>query len=333
MKKILCIMLFIIILVLPCFSYAQVGDVAGQYYWTDIATFLNGCEIDSINIGGQTLISAEDMHYYSFNVWWFPNERVLDVYSTAHAVNGAPPKIVDFNNTGFKIGDVRGNYYETDIVTQLDGKEITSYNVGGRTYIHAEQMADFGYVVKWNEQERKLFVTSPDRAGYVYDIPMTTDKQKTEEGTGSFSIVYSDGKTVATGDADYFISNLSLLRDGSYRFDMKFYQNGGLYYSTELQNKLNPLVSSGYGVDEPIDPAEKYSLINDIVKISVNGNDAKKIRVDCGKGNGHHDYTFVLTDLPRYRKDEIKEFKVSVGDASGESYEIEITDYSYNLQQ
>jgi len=40
---------------------ARPGDIAGQYYSTDIRTYLNGVEIDAINIGGQTLISGEDM--------------------------------------------------------------------------------------------------------------------------------------------------------------------------------------------------------------------------------------------------------------------------------
>ena len=42
-------------------AYAASGDIAGVYYSTDIHTYVNGYEIDSINIGGQTLIKAEDM--------------------------------------------------------------------------------------------------------------------------------------------------------------------------------------------------------------------------------------------------------------------------------
>ena len=52
--------LLLISFVLPI-SAARPGDIAGKYYSTDIVTTLNGAQIDAINIGGQTLISAEDM--------------------------------------------------------------------------------------------------------------------------------------------------------------------------------------------------------------------------------------------------------------------------------
>ena len=158
--------------------FAAPGDIAGQYYSTDIRTTLNGEEIDSINIGGKTLISAEDMIYYSFGVYWNPDARTLEVYRVSHASNGAPPA-VEKNN--YPAGTVKGNYYDTDIITYLDGKPVTAYNIGGRTYILAEQMRDFGYEVIWDETGRTLDIVSPDRAGYEYTIPMTFDEAVTEQ--------------------------------------------------------------------------------------------------------------------------------------------------------
>ncbi|MBQ4145784.1 MAG: hypothetical protein IJD36_04060, partial [Clostridia bacterium] len=78
MKKVLSILLSIVML-LPTtvICSAKSGDVAGTYYSTDIHTILNGHEIESINIGGQTLISAEDMHFYGFNVNWYQEYRQL----------------------------------------------------------------------------------------------------------------------------------------------------------------------------------------------------------------------------------------------------------------
>ena len=74
-------------------AYAASGDIAGQYYSTDINTYVNGYKIDSINIGGQTLIKAEDMKYFSFGVFWDNDARTLSVYETAHPENGAPPTV------------------------------------------------------------------------------------------------------------------------------------------------------------------------------------------------------------------------------------------------
>ena len=53
------------------------------------------------------------------------------------------------------------NYYTTDIVTYLNGKEITSYNIGGRTVILAEEMKNFGYSVIWDELKRELLIDKP----------------------------------------------------------------------------------------------------------------------------------------------------------------------------
>lgn len=328
MKKFLIVFLLIVINI-SMLSYAKVGDVAGQYYWTDIVTYLNGFAIDSINIGGQTLISAEDMQFYGFNVWWRADERILDIDSAFHEINNVPHEVVGADAYNLKQGAVRGNFYETDIVTLLDGREIISYNVGGRTYIFAEQMADFGYIVQWKEAERKLYVMSPDRAGYVYNIPITYHNPQNTEGTGAFSVEYKDGKTLATGDADYFISNFSLDKDGLYRFDIRFYQNGGLFYSTELMNKLQPLAYTGFGVDVEYNPEEKYDLVNQTIKLSVNGHQSSKMKVERGAGNGHRDYTIVIMDLPKYKQSEINEIKISVGEPQGEAYDVVFPDLLY----
>ncbi len=310
MKKLLIAFLLIISISIP--SYAKVGNIAGQYYWTDITAVLNGSEIDSINIGGQTLISAEDMYYHSFSVWWRPDERILDVYFLADSHRDNLPEVSKPEHFNLKVGAVRGNYYETDIVTLLDGKPITSYNVGGRTYILAEEMADFGYIVQWDEKSRRLTVTSMYNAGYVYNITVTKDEPKDTEGTGSFSVEYNDGVITSTGDTDYFKSSLSLNADGFYRFRLQFYQYAGLFYSTKLQEKLRALASSGYGVDVEIDPAQMFDLVNKTVKFLVNGQEAKQVKLERGAGSGHQDYEIVAMDLPRYTKTELKEFKISV---------------------
>lgn len=305
---------------------AKSGDIAGHYYSTDIKTFLNGAEIDSINIGGQTLISGEDMHSYGFAVWWNEGDRTLMIDETANAANGAPPLVVKSQLTP---GTPVGYYYETDIVTYLDNEPITAYNIGGRTYIHAEEMRKFGYTVNWNEKERTLDIISPIRAGYVYDIGLSYGKKQTEEGTGSFSIKYTKDGLWGTDDADYL--DLRMHSNGKgYTFSVVFYQNDGLFYSSALQNLLRPLCYDGYGVETPCEKSEKYDLVNKTVSISINGTKTEKVSVISGAGNGHRDFYFTVEDLPKLKKDEIEEIVFMAGNPTGEEYEIEIPDYVTN---
>ncbi len=318
MKRIISIVL-IMLFVLPFSVFAKTGDVAGQYYSTDIHTFLNGYEIDSINIGGQTLISAEDMCYYGFHVFWNDAERQLSIYRQVRPINEEPPHV---EKSDFIPGMVLGNYYETDIVTYLDGKTITACNVGGRTYIHAEGMRNWGYIVTWNETDRALDILSADRAGYEYSIPLSQGKPTEEEGTGGFSIVYTKDGLVGTEDADHFNATLGCTGTG-YSIRTAFYQNDGLFKSTKLLEKLRGFVSSGISEEENVPPEEKYDLINQSVKLSINGYQAENIVVTYGRGNGHIDYYFSFDGIPLFREEEIEEIRFSVDENEcAEQYDI-----------
>ncbi len=319
MKRLIFLITFL--LMISVSAQAKSGDVAGFYYSTDIKTYLNGEQIHAINIGGETLISAEDMYYHSFAVWWNGDERILEISKVAHAVNGAPPEVEPFT---LPVGAIAGKYYETDIKTILDGKEIKGYNIGGRTYISAEGMRDFGYIVDWNNDDRTLKIQSAERAGYTYTFQLSQGKSKTEQGVGNFSLEYTPSEVFGTGDADYF--DLKLTHDGiSYLLSIQFYQNEGLFFSDELLNKLREFATSGYGVETPISPSEKYDYINSHVNISINGYSPKEIQVISGAGNGHRDFYFIFDDIPKFKKSEIQSISISFDkDENALPYKIEI---------
>lgn len=313
MKRIITIVL-IMFFALSFSAFAKSGDIAGKYYSTDICTFLNGCQIDSINIGGKTLISAEDMHYYGFYVFWDGAERQLHIYRQLHQINQKPPYIKKSN---YPSGMVLGYYYETDIITYFDGKPITAYNIGGRTYIQAEEMRNWGYFVTWNEADRVLDIVSADQAGYEYSIPLSQGKPTQEEGTGGFSITYKKDGLVGTGDADHFDATISCTGTG-YSIRIAFYQSDGLFKSTKLLEKLQSFVSRGIREEENVPPEEKYDLINQSVKLSINGYQAENIVVTYGLGNGHKDYYFVFDGIPLFKKDEIEEIHFSIDERQSE---------------
>lgn len=175
MKKLLSVILISIIAfsVMVPYSFA-LGEVAGNVYGTDIVTYIYDCPVTSYNIGGKTCIDAEILNwYYGFDVYWYANERKLTIddkggrFTSGQAASG---ELVD--KVSSAVGEIVANYYTTDIVTYLNGKEITSYNIGGRTVILAEEMKDFGYSVIWDEVKRELLI----------DKPMDFYRYKTELG-------------------------------------------------------------------------------------------------------------------------------------------------------
>lgn len=294
--------------VLPI-SAARSGDIAGTYYSTDIVTTLNGAQIDAINIGGQTLISAEDMRHFGHSVIWDGKERTLHITETTAQVKN-PPAV---SKSSKPSGSVLGNYYVTDIVTYLDGTPITAYNIGGRTYIHAEAMREWGYIVNWFGNTRRLEITSPKPAGYVYRIPLTqgTEKQEGDAAAGAFSVTLTQGGVEATGDADFF--DLSMHSDGGgYTFTMAFYQYSGLFCSGALFRLLDPLVSQSYDGSVVRDPASLYDKIGEVLTVTVNGHRAEEVIISTGAGNGHRDYYIEVKGLPHLTESRINEITITL---------------------
>ena len=61
-------------------------------------------------------------------------------------------------------GDPMGWVLYTDIVAYINGVPIHSYNIEGYTYVVAEELADYGFHVTWDDQDADgvLHITSGD---------------------------------------------------------------------------------------------------------------------------------------------------------------------------
>lgn len=157
-------MFLLFFFMLPMYGFpcrAADDGVAGNFYYTDITTTIYTAPVNTLNIGGRTVIDAEALNWhYGFDVYWLPEERKLDItdkgniFVSAQALSGS---LIEEKKGA--PGDVAGQYYYTDIKTYLNGKEIESYNIGGRTFIVAENMRDYGYDVDWNEENRTLSIS------------------------------------------------------------------------------------------------------------------------------------------------------------------------------
>ena len=58
------------------------------------------------------------------------------------------------------VGDVAGEIYSTDILAVVNGEPMTSYNIGGRTAVIAEELdtGGYGFNHMYNDSERTLYV-------------------------------------------------------------------------------------------------------------------------------------------------------------------------------
>lgn len=142
MKKILSLAITFI-LIFSCYvnSFAEIGDIAGYIYSTDIVAYIDGMEIPSYNIGGQTAVIAEDLTAYGFSVVWYEQRRVLHIDSV-----GMPEKLPEYKPEKAKnIGKKVGNIYESDITVYLNGAETQSFNIGGKTAIIIENIGSLDY--------------------------------------------------------------------------------------------------------------------------------------------------------------------------------------------
>ncbi|MEA4846510.1 MAG: hypothetical protein VB106_04665 [Clostridiaceae bacterium] len=88
MMKKTTVLLFILalltaVLVTAAAKPLKIGDVIGKIYYTDIKTYIDGKPIDSVNIGGRTMISAEDLQYMGYLVEWNDTTRTLNITSNA----------------------------------------------------------------------------------------------------------------------------------------------------------------------------------------------------------------------------------------------------------
>lgn len=174
MKKTAVFILLINVLFATVTVSAKPGDIAGKIYSTDIVAYIDEMAVPSFNIGGKTVVIAEELEPYGFEVIWNGDKRTLDVNTKAM------PEIVP-QHTPQKAavsGRIVGDIYETDIVAYVNGMWVESYNIGGRTALVIEDMGseddeakrmsrdgnphrNMGYSVslmryKWNAEERTI---------------------------------------------------------------------------------------------------------------------------------------------------------------------------------
>lgn len=145
---------------------AKIGDVAGDIYTTDILTQVDGLDIQSYAINGQTLIALEDLAPYGFNVYY--NDNIRTVFITKC---GEPSPDFKPHFERGKVGDIAGHYYETDIravvngnyvydVYAIDGKMVAPVEVIGTPTLNMQERHKYQMLYSYNDSKRLLSLTT-----------------------------------------------------------------------------------------------------------------------------------------------------------------------------
>ena len=129
---------------------ADVGDVAGHTYYTDIVAQIDGRPLRSYNIGDATAVVVEDLRDYGFTVTWDGEERTLTVERDPSAqVSGT---YIPQEQTQ-PVGSLAGEIYDTDIRTYVQGEWVESFALDGVTAIRFSELERAG-TFTWSEETR-----------------------------------------------------------------------------------------------------------------------------------------------------------------------------------
>ena len=118
---------------------AAADTVSDWVLYTNVRTFINGVEISSFNINGYTAVVVEDLAEYGFDVVWDGAAATLSAArNPAKEVTGTAVAAV----SGGAPGEPAMPVYATNIRTYFDGEMFESYNVGGRTIVYMDDLAE-----------------------------------------------------------------------------------------------------------------------------------------------------------------------------------------------
>ena len=147
-------------------AYAANGDIAGTIYTTDILTQVDGKDITSYSLDGETLIALEDLEQYGFNVKYDDSIRTVFINQTEECPADFNPSI-----PRGEVGGTAGYYYESDIQAYVNGDLIMAYSLDGKM---AAKVEDLGRTAGTENNSRYgvklgLYGVSEYLMSYEYD--------------------------------------------------------------------------------------------------------------------------------------------------------------------
>lgn len=154
MKRISSIFLALLIFFVPTVSHA---DIVGHIYKTDIKAYENFLRVPSYNCDGSTVIFARDLENYGYDVLW--NEKNATVTIKRNYSKKISPLLPVFE--GYNLSQtILYDVYQSSIKTFFEGREIPSYNIGGKIAIKLRSLESSGSVTFDSVKLKALHISS-----------------------------------------------------------------------------------------------------------------------------------------------------------------------------
>ena len=208
-KKISLFLLVVMLLITVCYqvSAQNVGDVVNKALYTDIVAYINHNPINSFNVDEYTAIVVEDLVDYGFNVVWDGNAKTLKVTSN-DSVKAITPRSTVYRTPNSLIDQIAADVLYTDIKTYVNGKEVKSYNINGRTIIYFKDLTPFGKVA-WDESTRSAKMWIERLPIAEYNPPQVMDSNVAAMFIGYWTNDLADQRDVDISDNIYSVRNRS----------------------------------------------------------------------------------------------------------------------------
>ncbi len=152
MKKLISIITALVsaLCMLTPVSAYKIGDYIGTVYHTDIVAYINNYAIPSYAASGTSVVVAEDLRNFGFDVIWDNDTRTLSISRNDEKT----PAGMDFVKDGTPSMPFTSILY-TDIVVYANGEKVPSYAINGYTMIPMESLTMLGEY-EWVPEERAL---------------------------------------------------------------------------------------------------------------------------------------------------------------------------------
>ena len=108
---------------------------------------------------------------------------------------------INFADTNHKIGDKIEDVLYTDILTEINGREIQSFNINGFTTIYVTQAQKLGYNVNWDGDKRLVSIKNNEDNKPIYEAKKLEKKKNTKHQIGDKieNVLYTDIITKING--------------------------------------------------------------------------------------------------------------------------------------